>query len=284
MSSSSVRTSVARLIRFPVRVLVRSNRRINTAWWNAQYALGFWRYLDDMSDGELPLSLIETWAPRPTILDLGCGTSANLPLVPGRYRHYHGVDLSSRAIEAARALGRPDTSFEVADIRSFHTDRRYDAILLREVVYYLTPAEAADLLRRLPAMLTPRGRIVVQIYAETPAEEFARVVRDCGLSVAEEAPARLGDGSAGGAFFVLTGRPGTGRAGSRSGRSTTGTTTVAEGRLRGGSAGMDPTEQAQGRVAAEAGPVQAAPAVPPGRVEPGAGVRPGPAAPTRAAR
>ncbi|MEN3608392.1 class I SAM-dependent methyltransferase [Plantactinospora sp. ZYX-F-223] len=235
---------------------------MNRAWWNAQYALGFWRYLDDMSDGNMPLSLIETWAPRPTILDLGCGTSANLPLAPGRYRHYHGVDLSSRAIEAARALDRPDTSFEVADIRTFDTARRYDAILLREVVYYLTGAEAADLLRRLPAMLTPRGRIVVQIYDEAPAEEFARVVRACGLSIAEEVPARLGDSPAG-AFFVLTGPEATGRAGGFS--------------RRGGSAGLDPAEPDIEPGHAEPGQAQA------GRAEPVSGARPGPAAPTTAA-
>ncbi|MFY1671232.1 class I SAM-dependent methyltransferase [Plantactinospora sp. WMMB334] len=195
---------MARLIRVPVRVLIRANPRMNAAWWNTQYALGFWRYLDGMSDGSMPLSLVETWAPRPTILDLGCGTSANLPLARGRYRHYHGVDLSSRAIEAARALARPDTSFEVADIRTFDTARRYDAILLREVIYYLTEPESTQLLRRLPAMLTPRGRIVVQIYDVARAEEFVRVIRSCGLSVIDEVPARLGD-SPQGAFFVLTG-------------------------------------------------------------------------------
>jgi len=27
-------------------------------------------------------------------LDLGCGTSVNLPLTPGAYRHYHGVDIN----------------------------------------------------------------------------------------------------------------------------------------------------------------------------------------------
>ncbi|MFD0970846.1 class I SAM-dependent methyltransferase [Plantactinospora endophytica] len=224
---------------------------MNSVWWNAQYRLGFWRYLDGMSDGEMPLSLIETWAPRPAILDLGCGTSVNLPLAPGRYRHYHGVDLSSRAIEAARALGRPDTSFEVADIRTFDTAERYDAILLREVIYYLTEDESAALLRRLPAMLTPRGRIVVQIYDVTRAEEFVRVIRTCGLSVTEEVPARLGDGPAV-AFFVLT-RPDDAER--------------VDGRARDGSVGWDPAEPTGG----------------PGRAaDPAARVRPGPAAPTTA--
>ncbi|MEE6262374.1 class I SAM-dependent methyltransferase [Plantactinospora sonchi] len=203
MANPLVRT-LARLTSFPVRVLIRPHRRLHAALWNVQYALGLWRYLDDMSDGAMPLSLIETWARQPTILDLGCGTSANLPLAGGRYRHYHGVDLSQRAIEAARALGRPDTSFEVADIRSYRTGRRYDAILLREVIYYLSPAESAALLGRLPTMLTDRGRIVVQIYDVARADAFVRVIRECGLPLVAELPVRLDDGPAG-AFFVLAG-------------------------------------------------------------------------------
>lgn len=203
MANTLFRT-VARLTSFPVRVLIRPNRRLHAALWNVQYALGLWRYLDEMSDGAMPLSLIETWARQPTILDLGCGTSANLPLDADRYRHYHGVDLSQRAIETARALGRPNTSFEVADIRSYRSARRYDAILLREVIYYLSPAESAALLRRLPTMLTDRGRIVVQIYDVARAAAFVEVIRDCGLPLVAELPVRLDDGPAG-AFFVLAG-------------------------------------------------------------------------------
>ncbi|MFK3985151.1 class I SAM-dependent methyltransferase [Micromonospora sp. NPDC050397] len=170
--------------------------------WDTQYALGLWSYLDGMSDGTVPLSLIESWAPRPTILDLGCGTSANLPLAPGRYRHYHGVDISRKAIAQARALDRPDTSFEVADIRAFRSADRYDAILLREVIYYLSAAESTALLRRLPTLLTERGRIVVQVYDVAQTSDFVEIIRSCGVPVVAELPTRLGDGPAG-ALFVL---------------------------------------------------------------------------------
>lgn len=206
MSNGLFRT-LSRLTRIPVRIFVRPNRRINAAMWDTQYALGLWNYLDGMSDGTVPLSLIETWAPRPTILDLGCGTSANLPLTPGSYRHYHGVDISRKAIAQARALGRPDTSFEVADIRTFRSADRYDAILLREVIYYLSGAESAALLRRLPELLTPRGRIVVQVYDVSQTEEFVEIVRGCGVPVVAEVPTRLGDGPVGAYFVLATGTP-----------------------------------------------------------------------------
>ncbi|MGW4466249.1 class I SAM-dependent methyltransferase [Micromonospora sp. NPDC004704] len=200
--SNGLLRALSRLTKIPVRLFVRPNRRINAAMWDTQYALGLWSYLDGMSDGTVPLSLIETWAPQPTILDLGCGTSANLPLAPGSYRHYHGVDISRKAIAQARALGRPNTSFDVGDIRTFDSSERYDAILLREVIYYLSGAESAALLRRLPALLTPRGRIVVQVYDVSQTGEFVEVIRTCGVPVVAEVPTRLGDGPAG-AFFVL---------------------------------------------------------------------------------
>jgi trans-aconitate methyltransferase len=194
--------TVSRLLRVPVRKFVRPNPKLNSLMWNAQYALGFWRYLDRLSDGEMPLSLIETWAPRPTILDLGCGTSANMPLPTGRYRRYHGVDVSAKAIDTARGLGRPATSFEVADIRTYRTDERYDAILLREVLYYLTESESLDLLRRLPEMLSPGGRIVVQIHDVAAAADVVALVRTCGVTVVEEVPVRLDDRPPG-AFLLL---------------------------------------------------------------------------------
>lgn len=199
---SKLRT-VAGRIGAPVRALVRRSPRLNAALWDVQYALGLWGYLDQAGGGGVPLSLIEAWAPHPTILDLGCGTSANLTLAPGRYRHYHGVDISRRAIETARSLNRVAASYAVADIRAYVPPDRYDAILLREVIYYLTVPEAAELLRRLPGLLTPRGMILVQIYDVHRSRQFVEVIRGCGLDVATWRPPGSGE-NAPDAFFVLT--------------------------------------------------------------------------------
>ncbi|MEV6692130.1 class I SAM-dependent methyltransferase [Micromonospora sp. NPDC051196] len=199
---SKLRTIAGR-IGAPVRTLVRRSPRLNAALWDVQYALGFWGYLDEAGGGSVPLSLIEAWAPHPTILDLGCGTSANLALSSGRYRHYHGVDISRRAIETARSLNRADASYAVADIRTYVPPGRYDAILLREVIYYLSVTEAAELLHRLPGLLTARGRILVQIYDVQRSRQFVEVIRGCGLDVATWQPPGAGDGAPD-AFFVLT--------------------------------------------------------------------------------
>lgn len=194
MSNLVFRTT-ARLLRWPLTVLVRPHPRVNGWVWDVQYALGLWNYLDRPGGGSWP-ALVEKYAPRARILDLGCGTTVNLPLTPGRYRHYHGVDISRQAIRRARALRRPDTSFEAADVLGYRPTGTYDVILLREVLYYFPVDEVAGLLRRLAGALTPTGKLMIGIYDITSPEgrELADRVRGCGLAVAEE----LTEPSAGG--------------------------------------------------------------------------------------
>jgi SAM-dependent methyltransferase len=155
-----------KLLAVPVKALTRTSPRLNAASWNLQYRLGLWDYLDlGKSTGRELLQVIETYAPQANILDLGCGTSANLPLAPGTYRHYHGVDISAKAIQRARTLGRENATYEMADVLAYVPQEAYDAILLREVLYYLPLAKVSGFLQRLSGFLTPSGVILIQIWA-----------------------------------------------------------------------------------------------------------------------
>ena len=147
----------------PVRTLNRRFPRLNAASWELQYRLGFWDYLDSEQAGHGLLQIMQKYAPQASILDLGCGASANLPLIPGTYRRYHGVDISEKAIERARTLGRVDASYETADILTYVPTESYDAILLSEVLSHLPPAKISGFLRRLSGFLTPAGVILIQI-------------------------------------------------------------------------------------------------------------------------
>jgi trans-aconitate methyltransferase len=203
VASLAFRTA-GRLLKWPMTVLIRPYPRINALVWDVQYALGLWRYLDRPGD-RTPLALVERYADRPRILDLGCGTTVNLPLAPGRYRHYHGVDISRKAIHQARALRRPDTSFEVADVLRYRPAGSYDVILLREVLYYLPVEEVPGLLRRLAGGLTTRGVILISIYQTTSPACAALLdrVRDCGLAVVAEEEPDSGPDRAGAVTLVL---------------------------------------------------------------------------------
>jgi 2-polyprenyl-3-methyl-5-hydroxy-6-metoxy-1,4-benzoquinol methylase len=163
---SSCSFSPSKLAAIPVRVITRAFPRLNAASWDLQYKFGLWDHLDlTQSTGLELFQMVEEYAPMASILDLGCGTTANLPLTPGRFRHYHGVDISEKAIERARQLGRAAATYETADILTYVPRKAYDVILLREVIYYLPLAKVAQLLRGLSAFLTPNGVILIQIWA-----------------------------------------------------------------------------------------------------------------------
>jgi SAM-dependent methyltransferase len=150
----------------PVKALTRSSPWLNAALWNVQYQLGLWNYLDGGDDSGRELAeMVEQYVPCPSILDLGCGTSANLPLVPGKYGRYHGVDISAKAIKRARMLGRPQATYETADVLTYTTQETYDAILLREVIYYLPADKVRGFLDRLAGFLTPGGVVMIQVWA-----------------------------------------------------------------------------------------------------------------------
>lgn len=155
-----------KLMTAPVKAFARLSPRFNAALWDVQYKLGLWDYLDTgKATGRELAVIIETYAPQASILDLGCGTSVNLPLAPGTYRRYHGVDISAKAIKRARMAGRPHATYETAEIFAYMPRETYNAILLREVIYYLPVAKVSAFLDRLSGFLAPGGVILIQVWA-----------------------------------------------------------------------------------------------------------------------
>jgi trans-aconitate methyltransferase len=187
-----------KLLAAPIKVLTRTFPRLNAASWDLQYRLGLWDYLDLGKDpGRELLQVIETYAPQASILDLGCGTSANLPLAPGTYRHYHGVDISAKAIERARTLGRENATYEIADVLAYVPQEAYDAILLREVLYYLPVAKVSGFLQRLSGFLTPSGVIVIQIWAGEKTPDLVAAIEGSALPLLVETTLEQGPGRPG---------------------------------------------------------------------------------------
>lgn len=190
----------------PVKALTRPFPRLNAASWNLQYKLRLWDHLDagPAADGELR-QIIEKYAPRPSILDLGCGTSANLPFAPGTYQRYHGVDISGEAIERARTLGRPHATYETADLLTYVPREAYDAILLREVIYYLPEARIGAFLQRLSGFLTPHGVILIQVWQGEQTPGLAAAIDGSTLPVMLETTLEQDKGHP---TVYLLGRPG----------------------------------------------------------------------------
>jgi len=104
------------------------------------------------------------------ILDLGCGTcSVANTLVERTSCSVHAVDYVAEFLQ--NALDDPRLTTEVADVRTYRSDERFDAILLLGVITYLeSPAERVALYRNCAAMLSPGGTLFVKAQFGTEDE------------------------------------------------------------------------------------------------------------------
>ena len=83
------------------------------------------------------MHLIHQHAQRPmrTLLDIGCGGGKNVLNLKNAFQ-VTGLDLSSAMIAQARQLN-PECHFIQGDMRSFHLDRCFDAILMDDAVSHM---------------------------------------------------------------------------------------------------------------------------------------------------
>lgn len=104
----------------------------------------------------------------PALLDVGCGSGRLLEFVARcEFASYLGLDISTAAIQRARALKIPSASFAIGSAESFSTDRRFDAIIFGEVAYYLQNPSAV--LLDFQRYLRPNGIMIVSMYDCLPA-------------------------------------------------------------------------------------------------------------------
>ena len=115
------------------------------------------------------LSVLET-APRPSVLDLGCGTGEHADFLAGRGFRAVGIDRSEAQIDRARDYqgrhGETGPDFLLGDITTLdrHTDERFGAaIWLGNGVPYLEDDELAILFEQLARRLLPGGRLLFQL-------------------------------------------------------------------------------------------------------------------------
>ena len=120
-------------------------------------------------------ALIEMLELDPTrrILDVGCG--------PGRHAHelarrgftVHGIDISPRFVELARADAPDGATFEVADARIWHADEPFDVVIsLCQGAFGLADGPGSSgpdpdmaLLANVVASLRPGGRLALSAFS-----------------------------------------------------------------------------------------------------------------------
>jgi SAM-dependent methyltransferase len=134
--------------------------------WNAQFRAGHWRYLDSgaqVAHYAVIAGYVSQLFERPRILDVGCGNGRlHRILKPLAYATYHGFDVSTVAIDAARALADDRSSFAVASFEDTMTGQ-WDVIIFNESLYY--SPRPIDVLRRCESCLAEGGVFIISMHA-----------------------------------------------------------------------------------------------------------------------
>jgi len=98
---------------------------------------------------------------RPRILDVGCGTGANLQML-GAYGVAEGVDVSDEALEFCRARGLAKVKHGAAESLPYE-DASFDLVTALDVVEHLDDDDAG--LKEMQRVLRPRGRALLFVPA-----------------------------------------------------------------------------------------------------------------------
>jgi predicted TPR repeat methyltransferase len=111
--------------------------------------------------------------PRPRrVLDLGCGTGLVADALRGRYESMHGVDLSPRMVEKARAR-RLYEAVEAAELSAFLGTRAAasaDLVIAADVFVYV--GDLAGVFAQAARVLAPGGRFAFSVEGGGPGEGF----------------------------------------------------------------------------------------------------------------
>ncbi|WP_346655126.1 class I SAM-dependent methyltransferase [Arthrobacter sp. 260] len=117
------------------------------------------------------------------ILDAGCGTGRVGGELARRGHLVTGVDADAELIGAARR-DHPLSEWQVADLSGLALERTFDLIVCTgNVLPFLAPGTAPEVLRRLQVHLVPGGRLVVGFGSERgySAERFFTDASAAGL-------------------------------------------------------------------------------------------------------
>jgi SAM-dependent methyltransferase len=138
--------------------------------WDHIYARGFGERLDGAGQRARHYVIAGLVAdlcdPGPRVLDIGSGFGTTYRLLRRIEPVYHGVDVSSRAVQRCRDRygDDPFCSFEVAAFERWEPDGTYDAVILNEVLHCFPIRRVRAILDKAIACLAgPRSVLVISM-------------------------------------------------------------------------------------------------------------------------
>jgi SAM-dependent methyltransferase len=116
-----------------------------------------------------------------TVLDAACGTGEHARRLAAAGFDVDGFDLNATFVAVAQAK-HPDGRFFVGDMRDFHVERRYDAVvcLFSSIGYLLTLDRVEWALRGFREHLAPGGVVIVEPWFPPGALSTTRMFNVAG--------------------------------------------------------------------------------------------------------
>jgi 2-polyprenyl-3-methyl-5-hydroxy-6-metoxy-1,4-benzoquinol methylase len=115
----------------------------------------------------VPTDVVKHIGTPASLLDVGCGRGLLLQTLRshGWDGTYEGFDASRYVIGQARKINDPKARWAVDTFERFDPgNRKWDTIVIAEVIYYIVLADVRRQIFRYRDMLSPTGRLLVRIH------------------------------------------------------------------------------------------------------------------------
>jgi 2-polyprenyl-6-hydroxyphenyl methylase/3-demethylubiquinone-9 3-methyltransferase len=130
--------------------------------------------LDELARYSLIVGYVAWFGPRPSVLDVGCGEGLLRRRLPAEsFSRYVGVDPVAPAIEAARALEDPRTTFVLGDVLTAELAPA-DVVVCNEVLNLVPDPRA--LTDRLVELVRPGGVLLTSLWRHPGDRQLWRLL------------------------------------------------------------------------------------------------------------
>jgi len=132
----------------------------------------------EKTEADATMALLDEYlTTEKVVLDLGCGTGLESRYFAERGAHVVGVDISHKNVMQAKLNNdkyRKITSFIIDDITTMTRDRKYDIVLLHDVLEHVFEGEQETTLLNAIKHTNKNGIIFVKCPTEEYKEKFTR--------------------------------------------------------------------------------------------------------------